>query len=62
MLGLLKLLGSICEAIPAIRELLLDVVSMIKAAHARTRRHAKDNAVDSAINDALKRMRDGATR
>ena len=62
MLGLLRLLASICDAIPAIRELLVDVASMIKTAHARTRRHAKDDAVDSAINDALKRMRDGTAR
>ena len=56
MLGLVKLLHSLSEAIPILRSLLMDLVSMIKDIQANRRKEAKDEIVNSRIDSILNRM------
>ena len=62
MLGLIKLLYSLSASVPALRELVLDLISMLRAFQSQRRKDAKDEAVDIAIDDVFKRMRDAQAR
>ena len=61
MLGLIKLLYSISEAIPILRSLLIDLVSMLKDVNANRRKQIKDAEVRSNIDAILYRMHHAQT-
>ncbi len=56
MLGLVKLLHSLSEAIPILRSLLMDLVSMLKEINASQRLQDKNVEVCSRIDSILLRM------
>ena len=62
MLGLIKLLYSLSEAIPILRSLLIDLVSMLKEANVNRRKKFKDSVVCSRIDSLLIRMHHAETR
>ena len=62
MIAFLKVLQAIISAIPALREILIDLAVMARTAHARTRKQAKDAAVNQRIDAILAGMRDRPAR
>ena len=62
MIAFLKALQAILSAIPALREIIIDLAVMAKTAHAHSRRKAKDDAVNQRIDSILAGMRDGPAR
>ena len=62
MLSILKLLASLSEAIPALKDIIRDVAGMLTEWNASRRLRDKDEAVDIAINDITNRMRDAQLR
>ena len=62
MLAILKLLASLAEAIPALKDIIRDVAGMLTEWNANRRLRDKDEAVDIAINDITDRMRESQLR
>jgi hypothetical protein len=62
MLAILKLLASLAEAIPALKDIIMDVAGMLTEWNASRRLRDKDEAVDIAINDITNRMRNAQLR
>jgi hypothetical protein len=58
MLSVIKLLASLADAIPALKDILKDVCGMLQEWQARRRFNEKQAAADIAINDVMSRMRD----
>jgi len=56
--AILKLLASLSESIPALREIFMDIASALQSMQAESRRRAKDEAVDIAISDVERKLRD----
>jgi hypothetical protein len=57
MLSILKLLASLAEAIPALKDIIKDVSGMLTEWNASRRLRDKDEAVDTAIDDVRDRLR-----
>ena len=63
MWAIIKLLASLSESIPALRDIFMDIASAFQSMQAESRRRAKDAAVDDNISAVLrKRMRDAQLR
>ena len=58
MWAILKLLASLSASIPALRDIFMDIASAFQSMQAESRRRAKDEAVDIAISDVERRLRD----
>jgi hypothetical protein len=57
MLAVLKLLASLAEAIPALKDILRDVAGMLTEWNASRRLREKNEEADIAINDVMDRLR-----
>ena len=58
MWAIIKLLTSLSQSFPMLKDLLQDIASALTAWKASKRRVAKDEAVDRAIADARRKLRD----
>ena len=58
MWAIIKLLASLSASIPALREIFMDIASALQSMQAESRRRAKDEAVDIAISDVERKLRD----
>ena len=58
MWAIIKLLASLSESIPALRDIFMDIASAFQSMQAESRRRAKDEAVDIAIFDVERKLRD----
>ena len=56
MLGVVKLLYSLSNSLPMLREILIDIVSFIKDANAANKYKKKCSVIDSRIDSILNRM------
>ena len=57
MLSILKLLASLAEAIPALKDIIKDVAGMLTEWNASRRLRNKNAQADIAINDVMDRLR-----
>ena len=62
MLSLVKLLASLADAIPALKDIIKDVCGMLQEWKARRRLNEKQAAADRAISDVMSRMHDAHLR
>ena len=62
MLGLIKALFSLSEAIPVLRSLLIDLVSMLKDLNAARRLRDRNAIINSRIDSILLRMHNKQSR
>ena len=58
MWAILKLLASLSDAIPALREIFMDIASGLKAMQAASRLASKNEAVDDSIFAVERKLRD----
>ena len=58
MWAIIKLLASLSASIPALRDIFMDIASALQSMQAASRRRAKDEAVDIAISDIERKLRD----
>ena len=61
MLGLVKLLYSLSKSLPVLREILIDLVSLIKDINSNKRLDTKNAIVNSRIDSFLYRMHNNQT-
>ena len=57
MLSILRLLASLAEAMPALKDIIRDVASMLTEWNASRRLREKNEEADIAINDVMDRLR-----
>ena len=58
MIGLIRLLTALAQAIPVLEGLMVKLMEAIKSARTRSRHARKDSQVDAAIADSLQRLRE----
>ena len=62
MLSILRLLASLAEAMPALKDIIRDVASMLTEWNASRRLREKNEEADIAINDVMDRLRKSQLR